>query len=107
MHCSFALKPNSAFCSLQGLLSGPVAIVTLWQNIARISCNGSPDTVHSAPVEEFHSPEETKGTVVLTRPDLQITVYLALHLCSDWRMMRICSLSFVIKGDQVIHWRDG
>lgn len=75
MHCSSVLKPNSAFYSLQGLLSGPVAIVTLWQDIARISCNGSPDAVHSAPVEEFHSPEETKGTLLLTETLLQINVW--------------------------------
>lgn len=68
MLCCFVLKPNSAFYSLQGLLSGPVAIVTRWQDIARISCNGSPDAILSAPVEEFHSPEETKGTLVLTEP---------------------------------------
>lgn len=69
MHCSSVLKPNSAFYSLQGLLSGPVAIATLWQDIARISRNGSPDAVHSAPVEELHSPEETEGTsVLITNP---------------------------------------
>lgn len=70
MHCSSVLKPNSAFYSLQGLLSGPVAIATLWQDIARIRHNGSPDAVHSAPVEELHSPEETKGTLTLTNPPL-------------------------------------
>lgn len=68
MHCSLLLKPISAFYSLQVLLSGPVAIETLWQAIARISRNGSPDTVHSAPVEEFHSPEETKGRLTLALP---------------------------------------
>lgn len=68
MHCSSVLKPNSAFYSLQGLLSGPVAIATLWQDIAGIRRNGSPDAVHSAPVEELHSPEETKGTLVPAAP---------------------------------------
>lgn len=68
MHCSSVLKPNSPFYSLQGLLSGSVAIATLWQAIARISHNGSPDAIHSAPVEELHSAEETKGTLVLTGP---------------------------------------
>lgn len=99
MHCCSVLKPNSAFYSLQGLLSGPVAIVTLWQDIARISCNGSPDAVHSAPVEEFHSPEETKGTLVLTKPPLQINVYLALHLASDGGKTRVWSQGCVIKGN--------
>lgn len=68
MHCFSVLKPNSAFYSLQGLLSGPVAIATLRQDIARISCNGSPDAVLSALVEELHSPEETKGIPALTSP---------------------------------------
>lgn len=68
MHCSSVLKPNSAFYSLQGLLSGPVSIATLWQDIARISRNGSPDAVHAAPVEELHSAEETKGTLSHTNP---------------------------------------
>lgn len=100
MHCSSVLKPNSAFYSLQGLLSGPVAIATLWQDIARISRNGSPDAVHSAPVEELHSPEETKGTFVqaptVPPPNtrlppttfFQINVYL-LKLVSNGRKMRI------------------
>lgn len=68
MHHSFLLNANSAFYPLQVLLSGPVAIETLRLPIAGISCNGSPDTVHSAPLEEFHSPEETKGTPALAQP---------------------------------------
>lgn len=68
MHFSSLLNANSAFYPLQVLLSGPVAIETLWQAIAGISCNGSPDTVLSAPVEEFHSPEETKGRLALALP---------------------------------------
>lgn len=83
MHCSSVLKPNSAFYSLQGLLSGPVAIATLWQDIARISRNGSPDAVHSAPVEELHSTEEAKGTLVLTNPLCKST-----YICSNWSAMQ-------------------
>lgn len=37
---------------------------------ARISRNGSPDAVLSAPVEEFHSPEKTKGTNQRRRPSV-------------------------------------
>lgn len=100
MHCSSVLKPNSAFYSLQGLLSGPVAIATLWQDITRIRRNGSPDAVHSAPVEELHSPEETKGTLALATPPpppLQISVYL-LKLVSGGGKMRIRPQSCVIEG---------
>lgn len=82
MHCSSVLKPNSAFYSLQGLLSGPVAIETRWQDIARISHNGSPDAIHSAPVEELHSPEETKGTLVLA-----ISLCKSTYICSNLSTM--------------------
>lgn len=102
MHCSSVLKPNSAFYSLQGLLSGPVAIATLWQDIARISRNGSPDAVHSAPVEELHSTEETKGTLLCTNTTtttaLQINLYL-LKLVSNGEKMRMWSQGCVIKSD--------
>lgn len=70
------------FYSLQGLLSGPVAIATHWQDIARKSHNGSPDAVLSAPVEELHSPEETKGTLMLT--SLFLFFGKSKCICQNW-----------------------
>ena len=58
--CIKKQKTPASLYSLQGLLSGlPVAIATRLPGIRR---HGSPDTVHSAPVEELHPPQETKGT---------------------------------------------
>lgn len=84
MQCLSVLKPNSAFYPLQGLLSGPVAIATLGQDIARISHNGSPDAVHSAPVEELHTPEETKGTRVLSIPSFA-NQHISVEIAQIWR----------------------
>lgn len=104
MPCSSVLKPNSPFYSPQGLISGPVAIATLWQDIARISCNGSPDAVHSAPVEELHSPEETKGTSS-QKTAVEINVRL-LKLVHDGGKMIVWSQGCFVRCERYYSWEE-
>lgn len=58
--------------------------MTLWQAVARISRNGSLDAIHSAPVEELQSAEETEGTLVHTNRLGQKKEEKSTLICLNW-----------------------